>query len=696
VKRALIALMVALVATPALAKKPVVPRPPVAKRVDVVTRLHGDERHDEYRWLEQRDDPEVRTYLQAENAYAEAVMKPQAGLVAKLEREMRARLVEDDVDVPVRRGPWEYYRAHAAGKAYPIYMRRGNGREEVTLDLNALALGKQYVDLGVYEVSDDGRWLAYSIDETGDESYTLHVKDLQTGAASGEAIPAVSDATWAADGKTLVYTLRNDAYRSYAAYCHVRGAGPAKDRLVYSEKDDRFDLSIDRTRSGEWLVLHSASYEASEVRVARATRPEGAWRVVAPRRAGHTYELDHGGDFFYIRTNLDAPMFRVVAAPEDDPGVAHWKDVVAARADVHVASAEAFAGHLALVEREGGRPYVTVYDLATGTHVRPAVPEVAWGVGLEQNPSYDATAYRFAWTTFERPAAIVEADLTSGKLRVLKQAKVPGGYDPDAYVSEALTAKAADGTEIPVSLVRRKDAVGVRPLLVEAYGAYGEPYDPEWDEARPSLLDRGVIVAIAHVRGGGERGEPWHDGGKLGRRLVAAGDLIAVAEELVHRKRTTRAQLAVTGTSAGGLLVAAALNLRPELFRVAILRVPFVTAVDSMLDPDVPLTTTEYEEWGDPRDPSQYAFMKAYDPYENLGARVYPSLLVESSFADGRVRYSEQAKYVARLRARKSGVRPVLLRTEMHAGHGGASGRYAPLAAAAFAAAFVLGTVFTN
>jgi oligopeptidase B len=703
VKRALAAAALLVVAAAAGgAAKP--PKPPVAKRVDVVSTLHGDERHDAYAWLERRADPEVVAYLDAENAYATEVLRPEAKRIARLEREMRARVVEDDADVPVRRGRWRYFRVHQAGKAYPIYMRRGVDAddlvERVTLDLNAVAeAAGAYVDLGVYEVSDDGRWLAYSIDTVGDEKYTLYLKDLESGALAAERIANVSDAAWAADGKTLVYTVRNEAYRSYAAYVHVRG-GAATDARVVEEKDDHFDLSIDRTRDGEWLVLHSASYDASEVRVARATAPGGAWRVVAPRRAGHTYELDHGGDTFYIRTNLRAPMFRVVAAPEDDPGVARWKDVVPARADVHVGSAEAFAGHLVLVEREGGRPYLTVCDERGGGCTRAPAPGAAWGIVADAswNPSFDAAAYRYGVATFERPVAIVEASLANAaSVRVLKQPKVPGGYDPAAYASEATTARAADGTAIPVSLVYRKRGKAdgkakrtPRPLLLEAYGAYGEPFDPEWDEALPSLLDRGVVVAIAHVRGGGERGEPWHDAARLGHRLVAANDLVAVAEGLVRDGWTTPAQLGVTGLSAGGLLVAIALNLRPELFRVALLEVPFVTAVDSMLDADVPLTTTEYEEWGDPRDPAAYAYMKAYDPYGNLGAHAYPAMFVASSFDDGRVRYSEQAKYVARLRHVRTDARPLLLRTEMHGGHGGASGRYARLAHAAEADAFVL------
>jgi oligopeptidase B len=682
------------------------PAAPVAKRIDVVSTLHGDERHDEYKWLERPGDPAVVAYLDAENAYATEVLRPQAKLVARLEKEMRGRVIEDDADVPVRRGGWEYYRVHQAGKAYPIYMRRGvdadDRVERVTLDLNLLADAAgadAYVDLGAYEVSDDGRWLAYALDTVGDEKYTLYLKDLETGALAAEKIANVSDVAWAADGKTLVYTVRNDAYRSYAAYLHVRG-GPGADRRIYEEKDDHFDLSIDRTRDGEWLVLHAASYDASEVRVARASAPGGTWRVIAPRRAGHTYEVDHGGargDTFYIRTNLDAPMFRVVAAPEDDPGLARWKDVVPTRPDVHVASAEAFAGHLVLMEREGGRPYVTVCNDAGSGCTRPPVPGAAWGIATDVawNPSFDAAAYRYGMATFERPVAIVEAELANAAhVRVLKQPKVPGRYDPAAYVSEATTARAPDGTDIPVSLVYRrgtKKQRTPRPLLLEAYGAYGEPDDPEWDEALPSLLDRGVVVAIAHVRGGGERGEPWHDAAKLAHRLVAANDLIVVAESLVRAGWTAPAKLAVTGVSAGGLLVAIALNLRPELFRAAILNVPFVTAVDSMLDPDVPLTTTEYEEWGDPRDPAAYAYMKGYDPYTNLAAKAYPAMLVESSFDDGRVRYSEQAKYVARLRHLRTDARPLLLRTEMHGGHAGASGRYARLAREAEADAFLLG-----
>ncbi len=705
--RALVVAIAALVlVAPAEAKKARGPIAPVAKRVEVVSTLHGDERRDAYRWLHERDSPAVRAYLDAENAYAAAVMKPRAKLIARLETELRARVIEDDADVPVRHGEWDHFTRHEQGKPYPIHMRRWRTADDavdrVVLDLNLLAEGKPYLDLGVFEVSDDGRWLLYSLDESGDENYTLYVKDLGAGPADAKAgvvaperIARVSGAAWAVDGKSFVYTLRDDAYRSYAVYCHELGGAAAKDRLLYEEKDVRFDLSVDRTRSGEWLVMHSASYESSEVRVARASRPGGPWRVVAARQPRHIYDLDHGGDTFYIRTNLDAPMFRVVAAPEDDPRVAKWKDVVAARKDVHISSADAFAGHLALLEREGGRPYVTLLDLASGARVRPAPPDVAWSLWAEANPDHGAGVYRYAIETFRRPAMVVEADFATGQLRVLKEPKVPGGYDGGDYATAARTATAPDGTEIPISLVWRPGVAPwrddkPRPLLLEAYGAYGASYDADYDLARASLLDRGVVFAIAHVRGGGERGEPWHDAGKLASRLVSAGDFIAVAESLVRDGTTTRSQLAIAGVSAGGLLIGMVLNLRPELFRVAVLRVPFVDAVSSMLDPDLPLTTTEYEEWGDPRDPAQYAYMKNFDPYGNLSARAYPAILVESSFSDGRVMYFEQAKYVAKLRALKSDSRPLLLRTELHAGHGGASGRYARLSSTAFEYAFLL------
>jgi oligopeptidase B len=697
--------LLAALAAPAVAKKATPPAPlpvaPVAKRIDLASTVHGDERHDFYAWLENREDPEVAAYLQAENAYADAMTAAQAPLVARLEAEMRARVVEDDVDPPVRRGAYDYYVVHKAGLAYPIYMRRGvdadDAVERVTLDLNELARGKSYLELGVYEVSDDGRWLAYSLDETGDENYTLHVKDLESGWMRRESIPRVTGAVWSADGRFLVYTVRDDAYRSYACYWHEVGEH-SQDRLMYEEKDARFDLSIARTRSREWLVLHSASYESSEVRVTRAERPGGPWTVVAERRPGHIYELDHDEDTFYIRTNLKAPGFRVVATPEIDPGIAYWKDVVAPRADVQITALDAFAGHLALVEREGGRPVVTLVDVASGKRVRPRLPGGAWSVGVAENGERGAKGFRFGLGGFEQPTRTVEADFATGKLTVLKAPAIGGGYQAAAYTSEAFEVRTSDGAKIPVSLVHRKKGHAKRtpaPLLLLVYGAYGEPFDPEWDESLASLVDRGVVVAIAHVRGGGERGEPWHDAGKRANRAVAVGDVIAVADELVKSKRTSRALLGVSGVSAGGLLVGAVLNARPDLAAVALLRVPFLTAVDTMLDEDAPLTTTEYEEWGDPRDAAQYAYIKAYDPYGNLGARggSYPAVWVDASWADGRVGYFEAAKWVAKLRTVTTSGRPVLLETELQAGHAGTSGRYGWLSQRARAYAFFLTAV---
>ena len=676
---------------------------PAARTADeVVVTLHGEPIVDEYAWLKAGGgDRAVRAHLDAENRYAAAALRGQAGLMKRLTPEIAARAYVDDEDAPVRRGGWLYWTRRAKDRDQPVYLRRPVDAEaaepQVVLDLEALARGKSFIDLGVFEVSDDGQFLAYAIDEVGDENYTLRIKEIATGKHGPEVLPRVTSAAWSADGRELLYTVRDDTFRAYALRSRTRGADGG-DRLVVHEKDPKFDLSIQRSRSGEWWLLASDAAMASEVRVARATQSSAAWTTIAAREAGHLYDVDHFGDTFYVRTNRGAPFFRVIMAPESDPRPPRWKDLVPERAGVAIAEIAAFAGHLALIERDRGMPRLGILDLRTGVRVRGGDPQVRGGgaaqtqamasIGFGENPDPRATSVRVHVASVDTPERTIDVAFTDGG-ETQVHARAPGGPCGGA-VRTALVVKAADGASIPILKFSGAGGPGgPRPLLLEAYGSYGSTYDPDFDAARCVLMNCGVDFAIAWVRGGGELGEPWHAAGQRTRRATGISDLIAAAEFLISSGHTRRDMLMVAGDSAGGGLVAAAVNRQPDLFAAAVLRVPFLDAVGTMADPNAPLTTVEYDEWGDPAIREDYDAMRQWCPYTNIAAQKYPPMLVESSLSDGRVAYHEQTRHVARLRRIASGG-PFLLRTEIHGGHGGASGRKSWLRGRAFELAFLI------
>ena len=671
------------------------PRAPVARTVDDAgVTLHGELRRDEYAWLRAGgEDPAVRRHLAAENAYAAGLMRPHAGLMRALAREIEAATYVDHETAPVRRGGWLYWTRSERRRDFPVYLRRpadarAGGEPEVLLDPNVLARGKNFFDLEVFEVSDDGRLLAYSTDEIGDENYTLVIKDLTTGAALPDRLARVTSAAWSASGREILYTVRDDMFRSYALYRHRLGDVGA-DALVWQEDDAKYELSVQRSRSGEWLFAAADSYGASEVRVARADRTDAPWRTIAARRPGHLYDIDHAGDTFYVRSNDDTPTFRVMAAPEDDPGPARWRPVVAGRADVAIAEVDAFAGHLVVLQREQGLPGLEIVALATGARTKVAATELRGlvGIAVDENPELAASAVRVSATSVHSPDRTVDVTLADGRATLVSQRPAVG---PCGGTTATLgTARAPDGTEIKYLHFAGRGGEGPRPLLLEAYGAYGTVYDPDFVASRCAVMNRGVDFVIAWVRGGGELGEPWHDAARVRLRERSAGDLIGVAERLIADGRTTARQLVIAGVSAGGGLMGAVLNARPELMAGAVLEVPFLDAVGTMADASAPLTTIEYEEWGDPRVREDYEVLRRWCPYSNVRATAYPPVLVLSSLADNRVAYHEQARYVARLRAQGRGG-PFLLRTELHGGHGGASSRRAWVAAQAFTAAFVL------
>ena len=660
--------------------------------------LHGARRQDDYDWLRQKDDPEVLAHLRAENAYTDLVMKPTEAFQAALYAEMLARIKEDDTTVPFQRGRHFYYSRTEKGRQYPIYCRREGSLaapEAVTLDLNALAEGHAFLSVGAHTVSDDGRLLAYSVDVTGSREYTLHVKDLATGELLPERIEKVAAVAWTADPATFFYVTEDPAKRPHRLWRHRLGA--TADDLLYEETDTLFRLYVERSRSLAYVFAVAASHTSSEVRFLPAAAPAGAWTLIAAREKDHEYDVDHGvwrgDDVFYVRTNgAGRRHFRLVTAPVSDPGPDRWTELVPHRETVMLEGVDVFAAHYVVQEREDGLTRLRVTDLATRGAHDVLFPEPAYEATPESNHEFTARRYRFRYQSFVTPPSVFDYDVTTRERTLLKQTEVLGGYDPARYRSERLHAIAGDGTRIPISLVRRADAPrdGSCPMLLAGYGAYGFPYPVAFSSNRLSLLDRGVTVAIAHVRGGGELGKRWHDAGRMLQKRNTFTDFVASAEFLVKEGYTAHERLVIEGGSAGGLLVGAVLNLKADLCAAAVLRVPFVDVINTMLDESLPLTVGEFEEWGNPKIREHYEYLKTYCPYTNLGSRRYPPMLVRAGLNDSQVMYWEPAKYVAKLRALGTGEAPLLFKINLEVGHGGASGRYDALRELAFDYAFVL------
>ena len=673
------------------------PRPPTAARTPHAEVLHGERCQDDYFWLRQKDDPEVVAYLQAENAYATAMLKPTEPFQEALYAEMLARIKEDDQSVPYRQGRHFYYSRTERGKQYPIYCRRAGSLEapeEVTLDLNVLAEGHPFLSLGVFTANDEGHLLAYSLDYTGFREYTLFVKNLRTGALLPDRVDRVSSAAWAADGATIFYVTEDHAKRPYRLVRHRLGSAGGDDALLYEETDELFRLGVWRSRSRAFVLAASRSFTSAEARFLPAADPTGTWRVLAPREKDHEYDVDHGGGFFYIRTSGGGRRnFRLVRAPVSDPRPERWEELIPHRETVMLEDVDVFADYYVAHEREEGLIGLRVTDLREGASHHVQFPEPTYEVSPEANAEFEAAAYRLRYESLITPPSVYDYDVAARRLRLLKRAEVLGGYDPARFRSERLHATAPDGTRIPISFVARADTPrdGSNPLDLVGYGAYGISYPVAFSSNRLSLLERGVSVAIAHIRGGGELGKRWHDRGRMLTKINTFTDFIAAAEFLIAEGYTAPNRLTIEGGSAGGLLMGAVLNMRPELFRAAVLRVPFVDVINTMLDEALPLTVGEFEEWGNPKIREHYEYMKRYCPYTNAGGRRYPAMLVRTSLNDSQVMYWEPAKYVAKLRATAivdGG--PLIFRINMDAGHGGASGRYDALRESAFDYAFIL------
>jgi oligopeptidase B len=665
--------------------------PPVAPRKPHSVTVHGDTRQDEYSWLREKDNPEVRAYLEAESAYARAFMRSSAGLQERLYQEMLGRIQQTDASAPYRKGGYLYYSRTEEGKPYPLHCRRRanpEGPEEILLDLNALARGHRYFKLLAFQVSDDGQLLAFSTDTTGGRDYTLHLKDLRSGALLPMRREHVDNVAWAADSRTLFYVTEDAARRSHRLWRHT--LGEEKDTLVLEDTDERFNVYLSRSRSGGYLIVTSRSRNTTEVRVLPAHAPHSEPRMVAPREEGHRYFVDHRGESFYIRTNSGGPHFRIVTAPVLTPGREHWKELIPHRDEVMLERMELFAHHLVTSEREGGLQYLSVMDLTSGERHRVTFPEQVYEVALERNEEWDTRTVRFQYESPITPRSLFDYDMATRE-RVPRKQQTVLGYEPSRYTTERLHVTVADGTRIPVSLVYRKGLRrdGSAPMYLKGYGAYGSTPSLGFFSNDISMLDRGVVVATAHVRGGGELGERWHDAGRLHRKMNTFTDFISVAEALIAQGYTSKERLAIWGGSAGGLLVGAVINMRPDLFRVALVHFPFVDVLNTMLDPSLPLTVPEYEEWGDPTRPEDYANIQQYCPYTNVKAQAYPAMLVMAALEDSQVMYWQPAKWVARLRANKTDRQPLLLHVDMASGHSGASSRYDFLREVAFTLAFV-------
>jgi oligopeptidase B len=678
-----------------LASAETLPAPPIAKKVPKLDVVHGDRLVDDYYWLREKSNPEVAAYLEAENAFAASVMKPTEALQESLYKEMLGHLKETDLSVPYRNGNYHYYSRTEEGKQYPIYCRKLSSLdapEQVVIDLNELAQGQPFMALGAYTVSDDGNLLAFSTDNTGFRQYTLQVKDLRTGQLGPERMEKTGSVAWAADGGTLFYTVEDSAKRQYRLYRHRLGEPAEQDELVYEEKDELFRIGVGRSKSRAFLFLGSSSLTTSEWRYLPADQPAGAWKLVAPRQHEHEYDVDPHGELFYIRTNDQGRNFRLVSAPSADPRRENWKEVVPHRADVMLEGIELFRNHLVLGELAQGLPRFSVRDLRSGQSHQVEFPEPAYAAFPGAMYEWDSNQLRYNYQSLVTPSSVFDYDLDGRTRKLLKQTEVPGGFQSANYESERLWVPVADGARVPVSLVRRKGVPrdGSAPLLLTAYGSYGFSSPVSFSSNRLALLDRGVAFAIAHIRGGGELGKAWHDQGRMLHKKNTFTDFIAVAEHLIAQGYTSKQRLAVTGGSAGGLLMGAVTNMRPDLFKVVVSKVPFVDVINTMLDGSLPLTAGEWEEWGDPRKREEYEYMRSYCPYSNLAHKAYPALLITTSFNDSQVMYWEPAKYVARLRTLKTDANPLLLKTNMAAGHGGASGRYDYLREVAYDYAFML------
>jgi oligopeptidase B len=685
----------AIASLPAAAQTTAV-TPPVARIVPRVDTVNGDVRIDNYFWMRNRKDSSVIKYLEAENAYTAAMTKHMEAAQDRLYKEILGRIKETDLSVPYKRAGYWYYTKTEAGKQYPIFARRKgslSAAEEIILDQNELAKGKQFLTVTAVEPSPDAQRLAFIVDTTGYEDFTVMVKDLRTGAILPDRLSHVSwGVAWSTDGRTIFYTTEDSAKRTDKVWRHTLGRPQTSDVTVYHDPDVLFNVRLAQSKSGDYVFVASDAFNASEWHYVPANRPESPLEVIVPRRTGHEYSVTQQGNRFLIVTNDSAQNFRLVAAPVTDPSPKNWRPIPTPGGSGLLDGIEEFRNHLAIFWRDSAKVRIQIVDTRTGNaHFVPFEGDV-YSAGASTNADYDSPFLRYNYSSFITPPRVYDYDFATRKATLKKETEVPSGFDPSKYKMERSWARGRDGKMVPVSLVYKTPFVrdGSRPMLLYSYGSYGASSSPSFNPILPSYLDRGIIFAVAHIRGGQEMGRGWYDDGKLLNKKNTFNDFVDAAQHLVNEKYTSPDKLVANGGSAGGLLMGAVVNMRPDLFKAIVAEVPFVDVINTMLDASIPLTAQEWEQWGNPKDPEYYAYMKSYSPYDNVERKAYPEILITSGLNDSRVAYWEPSKWTAKLRAMKTDNNRLLLKMNMGAGHGGASGRYDRLKEQAFKVAFIL------
>jgi oligopeptidase B len=685
----------ALAAFPVVLGAQQAPTPPAAVVRPHRFDEHGNVRIDQYYWLKERSNPEVIKYLEDENAYTKAVMAHTEALQDRLYQELKGRVLQNDQSVPFREGNYFYYTRLVEGKSYPIYARkRGSvsAPEEVMIDANALAEGKATFLIRAWEVSSGEDLLAFAADTTGGRVSAIRFKNLRTGDMLADVVPrSIGGIAWAEDNRTIFYTKPDSvSVRPYQVYRHRLGTPAATDQMVYEDKDETYYVGVSKTKSHSYIMIQSSQTMATEYSYVRADRPEAPFRVLIPRERGHEYSANHFGDYFYILSNDHAKNFRLMRTPVAKPGRDNWEEVIPHRADVLLEDFEFFRDYLVLTERKDGLVQLRVRPWSGQNEYYLDFGEPAYLAYVGTNLEFDTPVLRYGYTSLTTPSSTYDYDMRTRQTTLLKRDQILGGFDQANYVTERFYTTARDGARVPVSIVYRKGIARPAPLLLTGYGSYGSSSDPTFSSDRLSLLDRGFVFAIAHIRGGSEMGRAWYENGRQLQKKNTFTDFIDVADDLIRRGYTASNRLFARGASAGGLLMGAVVNMRPELWRGVIAGVPYVDVITTMSDSTIPLTTGEYDEWGNPHDPTFYRYMLSYSPYDNVERKAYPNLLITAGLYDTQVLYVEPAKWTARLRAMKTDNNRLILRTNMEAGHGGASGRYKRWHDVAFEYAFLL------
>lgn len=670
--------------------------PPVARKIPKIDTIHGDILVDNYFWLKERENPEVMEYLNAENEYTSEMMKHTEEFQEKLYEEMLSRIQETDLSVPEKVDSYYYYKRTEQGKQYPIYCRKKwslDHDEEILLDQNVLAGRYEYLEIGALKVSPDHSLLAYSVDTTGSEHFVLYIKDLRTKELSNEHLSNTGySIAWTNDNKTLFYTTLDNAKRPYKLHRHILGNDQTEDEMVYHEPDDLFWLGVSRTKDGKYLLMDMGSHTTTETHFLNADKPDDEFQLLYQRMQDIEYYVEHHGETFLILSNENAKNFKLVQVSESDPDKKNWIEVIGHRDSVKIDGFDVFKNFIVLSERKNGLEQISIINVTDNTTHYVDFPEPTYTFWFGKNKDYASDLLRFTYMSLVTPKSVFDYDMLTRKRDLKKQYEVLGGYDPDTYESQRIFALAPDSTWIPISLVYKKGIVmdNRNALFLTGYGAYGGSFDPYFSSNRLSLLNRGFIYAIAHIRGGGEMGKYWHEQGKMLDKINTFTDFIACSEHLIEQGYTSKEKLVISGGSAGGLLIGTVANMKPDLFKIIVADVPFVDLINTMFDPSLPLTVLEYEEWGNPKNEEYYRYMQSYSPYDNVTAQNYPHILITAGLNDTRVMYWEAAKWTAKLRALKTDENLLLLKTNMDTGHLGASGRYDYLKDIAFEYVFIL------